>query len=77
MGHYCRGMVDFAKANKVGTPYGLDGGRRIDFQFFELAKGIPGAIERMYANFCLNQTGSSDKARAAFRNYLDESEREK
>jgi hypothetical protein len=77
MDYYCRGMVDFAKANKAGTPYGLDGDRRIDFQVFELAKDIPGAIERIYAIFCLNQKGSSDKAREAFRNYLDESEREK
>lgn len=78
MEHYCQGLVDFAKGNE-GKSYGLgvDPTRRIDFQFLDLAKDIPGAIRTIYSSFYPGTPGPSPAAEAAFQRYLEENERHK
>ncbi len=67
----CSGLVEFASTHKH-TLYGLgvDSTRRLDLQFLELVKDVPGAIAKIYANFYPGQAGPSPKALAAFEEYL-------
>jgi Sulfotransferase family len=76
MKDYCNGMVEFTKWQTKDSSYTIDGQNRFDFYFKNVVQDIPGTIDAIYEKFYPDQPGPSVEAKAAFREYLEQNERE-